>query len=172
MSKMPQQENVAVVTAAPGVTHMRGKFESLKLKEVVFYCQVLEVNGHSCVDIDHYEAVGILKAAGSYITLRVIREIDPDAMSSLPATMTPTSAAAAAVTTPPPSAATTTPNGVVRNSVTTPDTTSLSSLSHAGSSYSQQKSPPPPAANNTSVHLEHQDLRPRRGKTLWWTENQ
>ena len=125
------------------------------------------MNGHSCVDIDHYEAVGILKAAGSYITLRVIREIDPDAMSSLPATMTPTSGAA--VTTPPPVAVTssTTPNGVVRNSVTTPDTTSLSSLSHAGSSYSQQKSPPPPpAANNTSVHLEHQDLRPRRGKTL------
>merc|ERR1719312_352519 len=125
--------------------------------------KVLEVNGHSCVDIDHYEAVGILKAAGSYITLRVIREIDPDAMSSLPATMTPTSAAVAAVTTPPPSAAaTTTPNGVVRNSVTTPDTTSLSSLSHAGSSYSQQKSPPPAAANNSSVHLEHQDLRPPR----------
>ena len=161
---MPQQENVAVVIAAPGVTHMREKFEFL-LKEVVFYCQVLEVNGHSCVDIDHYEAVGILKAAGSYITLRVIREIDPDAMSSLPATMTPTSGAA--VTTPPPVAAvtsSTTPNGVVRNSVTTPDTTSLSSLSHAGSSYSQQKSPPPAAANNSSVHLEHQDLRPRRGK--------
>ena len=160
---MPQQENVAVVIAAPGVTHMREKFEFL-LKEVVFYCQVLEVNGHSCVNIDHYEAVGILKAAGSYITLRVIREIDPDAMSSLPATMTPTSGAA--VTTPPPAAVTssTTPNGVVRNSVTTPDTTSLSSLSHAGSSYSQQKSPPPAAANNSSVHLEHQDLRPRRGK--------
>ena len=50
--------------------------------------QVLEVNGHSCVDIDHYEAVGILKAAGSYITLRVVREIDPDATSSsLPPTL-------------------------------------------------------------------------------------
>ena len=46
------------------------------------------MNGHSCVDIDHYEAVGILKAAGSYITLRVVREIDPDATSSsLPPTL-------------------------------------------------------------------------------------
>ena len=32
------------------------------------------VNGHSCVNIDHYEAVGILKAAGSVIALRVQRE--------------------------------------------------------------------------------------------------
>ena len=27
--------------------------------------KVLSVNGHSCVSIDHYEAVGILKAAGN-----------------------------------------------------------------------------------------------------------
>ena len=36
------------------------------------------VNGHSCVNIDHYEAVGILKAAGSVIALRVEREEYPD----------------------------------------------------------------------------------------------
>ena len=55
---------------------------------LLLFTQVLEVNGHSCVDIDHYEAVGILKAAGSYITLRVVREIDPDATSSsLPPTL-------------------------------------------------------------------------------------
>ena len=33
------------------------------------------VNGHSCVDVDHYEAVGILKAAGSSISMRVQREV-------------------------------------------------------------------------------------------------
>ena len=32
------------------------------------------MNGHSCVNIDHYEAVGILKAAGSVIALRVERD--------------------------------------------------------------------------------------------------
>ena len=37
--------------------------------------KVISVNGHSCVDIDHYEAVGILKAAGSYISMRVHREV-------------------------------------------------------------------------------------------------
>ena len=36
------------------------------------------MNGHSCVNIDHYEAVGILKAAGSVIALRVEREEYPD----------------------------------------------------------------------------------------------
>ena len=40
--------------------------------------QVLQVNGHSCVNIDHYEAVGILKAAGSEIALTVVREEYPD----------------------------------------------------------------------------------------------
>ncbi len=37
--------------------------------------KVISVNKHSMVDIDHYEAVGILKAAGSYITMRVQREV-------------------------------------------------------------------------------------------------
>lgn len=37
--------------------------------------KVITVNGHSCVDIDHYEAVGILKAAGSYISMRIHREV-------------------------------------------------------------------------------------------------
>ncbi len=37
--------------------------------------KVISVNGHSCVDIDHYEAVGILKAAGSFISMRVVREV-------------------------------------------------------------------------------------------------
>ena len=86
--------------------------------------KVLEVNGHSCVDIDHYEAVGILKAAGSYIALKVVREIFPPSSTE---------------------------NGV-RNSVTTPETTSLSSLSHAGSSYSQKSpaaaSKPPPDSDH------------------------
>ena len=39
---------------------------------------MLEVNGHSCVNIDHYEAVGILKAAGSVIALRVERDEYPE----------------------------------------------------------------------------------------------
>ena len=39
------------------------------------------VNGHSCVNIDHYEAVGILKAAGSVIALRVEREEYPDGIN-------------------------------------------------------------------------------------------
>ena len=37
--------------------------QSLILASISF--QVLSVNGHSCVSIDHYEAVGILKAAGN-----------------------------------------------------------------------------------------------------------
>ena len=37
--------------------------------------KVLAVNGHVCNDIDHYEAVGILKAAGSFISMRVSREV-------------------------------------------------------------------------------------------------
>lgn len=37
--------------------------------------KVLSVNDHSCVDIDHYEAVGILKAAGNYIKMRIAREV-------------------------------------------------------------------------------------------------
>ena len=37
--------------------------------------KVLTVNGHSCDGIDHYEAVGILKAAGSLITMRISREV-------------------------------------------------------------------------------------------------
>ena len=41
---------------------------------------MIEVNGHSCVNIDHYEAVGILKAAGSVIALLVEREEYPDGM--------------------------------------------------------------------------------------------
>ena len=37
--------------------------------------KVLSVNGHSCINIDHYEAVGILKAAKNYIQMRVSREV-------------------------------------------------------------------------------------------------
>ena len=37
--------------------------------------KVLSVNGYNCIGIDHYEAVGILKAAGSTIDMKVIREI-------------------------------------------------------------------------------------------------
>ncbi len=37
--------------------------------------KVITVNGHTFVDIDHYEAVGILKAAGSFISMRVLREV-------------------------------------------------------------------------------------------------
>ncbi len=37
--------------------------------------KVLSVNGHSYVDIDHYEAVDILKAAGGFISMRVVREV-------------------------------------------------------------------------------------------------
>lgn len=37
--------------------------------------KVISVNGHSCVNIDHYEAVGILKAAGSYIHMKIVRDV-------------------------------------------------------------------------------------------------
>ena len=37
--------------------------------------KVLSVNQHSCVNIDHYEAVGILKAAGNYINMNIQREV-------------------------------------------------------------------------------------------------
>ena len=37
--------------------------------------KVLSVNNPSCVNIDHYEAVGILKAAGSLIHMRIAREV-------------------------------------------------------------------------------------------------
>lgn len=37
--------------------------------------KVLAVNGNNCVAIDHYEAVNILKTAGSTIDMHVIREI-------------------------------------------------------------------------------------------------
>lgn len=37
--------------------------------------KLLSVNGISCVDVDHYEAVGILKAAGSQIEMVVVREV-------------------------------------------------------------------------------------------------
>lgn len=36
--------------------------------------KVLSVNGYSCVNIDHYTAVDILKAAGSNIDMRIVRE--------------------------------------------------------------------------------------------------
>ena len=36
--------------------------------------KVLEVNGCTCIGIDHYEAVGILKAAGSTIDMKIVRE--------------------------------------------------------------------------------------------------
>jgi hypothetical protein len=41
------------------------------------------VNGHSCLTIDHYEAVGILKAAGSRLHIRVEREVHQGAHSSI-----------------------------------------------------------------------------------------
>ena len=37
--------------------------------------KLLSVNGISCIDVDHYEAVGILKAAGSQIEMVVVREV-------------------------------------------------------------------------------------------------
>ena len=37
--------------------------------------KLLSVNGISCVDVDHYEVVGILKAAGSQIEMVVVREV-------------------------------------------------------------------------------------------------
>jgi protein scribble len=37
--------------------------------------KVISVNGISCVNVDHYEAVGILKAAGSNISLVISREV-------------------------------------------------------------------------------------------------
>ena len=37
--------------------------------------KVVAVNGHGFVDVDHYEAVGILKAAGGFISMRVLREV-------------------------------------------------------------------------------------------------
>lgn len=37
--------------------------------------KVLSVNQHSCVNIDHYEAVGVLKAAGNYINMKIQREV-------------------------------------------------------------------------------------------------
>eukprot|EP00092_Neocalanus_flemingeri_P002644 GFUD01002832.1.p1 GENE.GFUD01002832.1~~GFUD01002832.1.p1 ORF type:complete len:1969 (+),score=355.00 GFUD01002832.1:159-6065(+) len=37
--------------------------------------KVISVNGISCVNVDHYEAVGILKAAGSNISMVIVREV-------------------------------------------------------------------------------------------------
>ena len=37
--------------------------------------KLLSVNGISCINVDHYEAVGILKAAGSQIEMVVVREV-------------------------------------------------------------------------------------------------
>ena len=37
--------------------------------------KVISVNGVTCVNIDHYEAVAILKAAGSAITMVIVREV-------------------------------------------------------------------------------------------------
>ena len=37
--------------------------------------KVLSVNGYTCISVDHYEAVGILKAAGSHITMKIERDI-------------------------------------------------------------------------------------------------
>lgn len=36
------------------------------------------MNHHSCVNIDHYEAVGILKAAGNTIQMKIAREVFVD----------------------------------------------------------------------------------------------
>jgi len=51
--------------------------------------KVLSVNSISCISVDHYEAVGILKAAGSNITMVITREVTklippPSASSVLP----------------------------------------------------------------------------------------
>ena len=37
--------------------------------------KVISVNGVTCVNVDHYEAVAILKAAGSTITMVIVREV-------------------------------------------------------------------------------------------------
>ena len=76
--------------------------------------KVLSVNGHTCVNIDHYRAVDILKAAGSNIDMRIVRE---QALQNGHTT-----------------------KGENRlDSTTTPDdTVSLSSLSQPASSHSQK----------------------------------
>jgi len=38
--------------------------------------KVLSVNGMTCVNVDHYEAVGILKAAGNDISMTIVREVE------------------------------------------------------------------------------------------------
>ena len=55
-----------------------GFYLAFLINESNIQIQVLQVNGHSCVNIDHYEAVGILKAAGSEIALTVVREEYPE----------------------------------------------------------------------------------------------
>jgi hypothetical protein len=37
--------------------------------------KVLSVNNHSCVNIDHYVAVDILKASGEFIRMKIVREV-------------------------------------------------------------------------------------------------
>ena len=95
--------------------------------------KVLSVNGHTCVDIDHYKAVGILKAAGANIDMRIAREVvpartnghhTPQPVIERVATSVATNVAAKR----PPLDSTTTPD----------DSVSLSSLSQPASSHSQK----------------------------------
>jgi len=58
--------------------------------------KVISVNGISCVNVDHYEAVGILKAAGSNISMVIVREVtrlippDSNSPTQVPVTTLPT----------------------------------------------------------------------------------
>jgi len=57
--------------------------------------KVISVNGISCVNVDHYEAVGILKAAGSNISMVIVREVtrlippDTNSPNQVPVTSLP-----------------------------------------------------------------------------------
>jgi protein scribble len=46
--------------------------------------KVLSVNGYTCVDIDHYRAVDILKAAGSNIDMRIVRDVPGATAAAIP----------------------------------------------------------------------------------------
>ncbi|XP_049784169.1 protein lap4 isoform X9 [Schistocerca cancellata] len=55
--------------------------------------KLVKVNGHSLIDVDHYEAVEVLKAAGSHLVLTVVRDVPhlvPVTGTKLPETITAT----------------------------------------------------------------------------------
>ncbi|XP_049827638.1 protein lap4 isoform X19 [Schistocerca gregaria] len=55
--------------------------------------KLIKVNGHSLIDVDHYEAVEVLKAAGSHLVLTVVRDVPhlvPVTGTKLPETITAT----------------------------------------------------------------------------------